>query len=125
MNEMYFNYHQQIQEQKNTGVNVPYAPPSLNQSHYGLLLSGRPADEENGVTEIPPIFHTSFSKEKNLRSWAACGAVLCTRQAHYHCTVRHELEPMGEQHDAQSQLLLHAELMIEYQKITLIGRLKR
>jgi hypothetical protein len=79
-------------------------------------LSGRPADEENGVTEIPPIFHISFSKEKNLRSWAACGAVLCTRQAQYHRTVRHELEPMEEQHDDQSQLLLHAEVMVEYRE---------
>jgi hypothetical protein len=87
MNEMYFKYHQQLQEQQNTGVNVPSAPPSLNRSHYGLLLSGRPADEENGVMEIPPIFHHSFSKEKNLRSWAACGAVPCTRQAQYHRTV--------------------------------------
>jgi hypothetical protein len=114
MNEMYFKYHQQLQEQQNTGVNVPSAPPTLNRSHYGLLLSGRPADEENGVTEIPPIFHISFSKEKNLRSWAACGAIPCTRQAQYHHTVRHELEPTEEQHDAQSQLLLHAEAMVEY-----------
>jgi hypothetical protein len=30
MNKMYFKYHQQLQEQQNTRVNVPYAPPSLN-----------------------------------------------------------------------------------------------
>jgi hypothetical protein len=114
MNEMYFKYHQQLIEKQNTGVNVPSAPPCLNRSHYGLLLSGRHADEENGVTEIPPIFHHSFSKEKNLRSWAACGAVPCTRQAQYHRTVRHELEPMGEQDDNKNRLLLHAEIMIEY-----------
>jgi hypothetical protein len=64
MNEMYFKYHQQLQEQQNTGVNVPSAPPTLNQSHYGLLLSGCPADEENGVTEIPPIFHIVFLKKR-------------------------------------------------------------
>ncbi len=68
------------------------------------------------MTEIPPIFHISFSKEKNLHSWAACGAVPCTRQAQYHHTVFHELEPTGEQHDGESQLLLHAEVMMEYQK---------
>jgi hypothetical protein len=98
MNKIYFKYHQQLQEQQNTGVNVPFAPPSLKRSHYGLLLSGRHADEENGVPEKSPIFHHSFSKEKNLHSWAACGAVPCTRQAQYH-----ELEPMGEQHDGESQ----------------------
>jgi hypothetical protein len=34
----------------------------LNSSHYGILLGGKPANEENGVEEIPPIFALAFSK---------------------------------------------------------------
>ncbi len=43
-------------------------PPSLNRSHYDILLSGHPADQEKGIREIPPIFYHCFSKEKNLKS---------------------------------------------------------
>lgn len=82
LNEMFAKYQEQQHDRANT--NAPSAPPTLNRSHYGLLLSGRPADEENGVAAIPPIYQHCFSKEKNLRSWAACGAVPCTRQALNH-----------------------------------------
>jgi hypothetical protein len=88
LNKLFTKYNEQRQDQDgNTGNNIPSAPPTLNHSHYGLLLSGRPADEENGVAAIPPIFHQSFSKEKNLRSWAICGAVPCTRQAIHHLEI--------------------------------------
>lgn len=89
LNEMFAKYQEQQHDRANT--NAPSAPPTLNRSHYGLLLSGRPADEENGVAAIPPIYQHCFSKEKNLRSWAACGAVPCTRQALNHRSVRHEV----------------------------------
>jgi hypothetical protein len=85
-----------------------------------ILLSGCHADEENKVTEILHIFHQSSSKEKNIHSWVACAAILCTRQAQYHHAVHHELEPVGEQHDGESYFLLHAEVMISIRKITLI-----
>jgi hypothetical protein len=62
------------------GSNTPLAAPTLNQSHYGLLLSGCDTDEKEAWScRIPPVFHLSFSKEKNLRSWAACSAVLFTQ----------------------------------------------
>ena len=93
LNELYAKYREKLQEQQIAGSNAPLAAPTLNRSHYGVLLSGRDADEEHGVAEIPPVFHLSFSKEKNLRSWAACGAVPLTRAPLNHRSVRHELEP--------------------------------
>ena len=50
-----------------------------------------PADEENGIAAIPPIFALSFSKEKNLCSWALCGAVPLTRAPVHHRSVQREL----------------------------------
>jgi hypothetical protein len=88
-------------------------PPALNRSHYGLLLNGRPEDETNGVAAIPPIFHQSFSKEKNLRSWAICGVVPCTRHAINHHTARHKLEPSQLQSDATPEKI-YAEVILEY-----------
>ncbi len=71
--------------------------PTLNHSHYGILLSGCPADQEKGIQEIPPIFHQCFSKEKNLKSWNACGAVPCTREALQHRSVQQEVDPVDVQ----------------------------
>jgi hypothetical protein len=66
--------------------------PNLNLSHYGILLGGHTPDAENGISEIPPIFALSFSKEKNLRSyWALCGAVPLTRVPVHH----HRIEESG------------------------------
>jgi hypothetical protein len=73
LNEQYAQYKYCQQE------NLPCEPPNLNWSHYGILLGGRPTDEENGIKEIPPIFALSFSKEKNIRSWEICGACPLTR----------------------------------------------
>lgn len=53
LNEMFAKYHEQMYEQQSRGINAPSAPSTLNRSHYGLLLSGCPADE--GVSEMPPI----------------------------------------------------------------------
>jgi hypothetical protein len=116
LNELFAKYNEQRQDQDgNTGNNIPSAPPTLNRSHYGLLLSGRPADEENGEAAISPIFPQSFLKEKNLRSWAICGAVPCTRQAMHHRTVRHELEP-SQLHSDPVPDNIYAEVMVEYRQ---------
>jgi hypothetical protein len=103
LNEQYAEFkrrQQRLQEQlrirqeqgNNDPMDLPRVEhPNLNRSHYGILLGGRPADEENGISEIPPIFALSFSKEKNLRSWALCGAVPLTRAPVNHRSVRREL----------------------------------
>jgi hypothetical protein len=78
-------------------------------------LNGRLADDENGVAGIPPIFHQSFSKEKYLRSWAACGAVLCMRQAIHHRTVCHEWEPSVVQ-PGPALADICSQVIIEYQQ---------
>jgi hypothetical protein len=61
------------------------------------LLSGHPADQENSIQEIPPIFYHCFSKKKNLKTWKACGAVPCTHEALKHRSVQQELDPMDAQ----------------------------
>ncbi len=86
LNEQYAQYKRCQQE------NLPCKPPNLNRSHYGILLGGRPADEENGIKEIPPIFALSFSKEKNLRSWEICGACPLTRAPMHHRSLCLEVE---------------------------------
>jgi hypothetical protein len=103
LNEQYAEFkrrQEQLQEQirirdeqgNNDPIDLPRVEhPNLNRSHYGILLGGRAADEENGIAAIPPIFSLSFSKEKNLRSWALCGAVPLTRAPVYHRSVRREL----------------------------------
>ncbi len=61
------------------------------------ILSGHPADQENSIREIPPIFYLCFLKEKNLKTWKACGAVPCTHEALKHHSVQQELDPMDAQ----------------------------
>jgi len=65
---------------------------TLDRTYYSVLLSGRPADPSKGTREIPPIFERSFSIERNLQSWAKCGAVPLTRCILQHRSVRHEDE---------------------------------
>jgi len=59
--------------------------------HYGDILSGRDADEENDLCSLEPAFHRAFSRENNLRAWQFCGAVPCTRSILQHPSVRHEM----------------------------------
>jgi len=68
----------------------------LDRSYYSILLSGRPADPAKGTKEIPPIFDISFSIERNLKSWAKCGAVPLTRCILQHRSVRHEKGERGD-----------------------------
>ncbi|MGH7955114.1 MAG: hypothetical protein ACREOZ_04055, partial [Gloeomargaritales cyanobacterium] len=69
----------------------PPRPVSLDRSDYGIILSGRPADPENGKQEMRKAFELAFSREKNLRSWRICGAVPCTRAPLSHPSVRREV----------------------------------
>jgi hypothetical protein len=50
--------------------------PSLNRSHYRILLSGK----ESSPTLLP-AFPNAFTKERCLKAWASCGAVPLTRSA--------------------------------------------
>jgi hypothetical protein len=68
-------YCEQVQQQHLAVSNAPLAVPTLNRSHYGVLLGGHEANEDESVAPIPPIFHLCFSKKKNLCSWEACGAL--------------------------------------------------
>jgi hypothetical protein len=69
---------------------------TLDQSYYSVLLSGRPPDPIKGTKEIPPIFELSFSVDRNLKSWAKCGAVPLTRCILQHRSVRHEKGERGD-----------------------------
>jgi hypothetical protein len=70
---------------------APTKLPTLDRSHYGDILSGRDADEENDLCAYEPAFARAFSKENNLRAWKFCGAVPCTRGVLKHPSVRHEM----------------------------------
>ena len=111
LNELYAKYREQVQQQHLAVSNAPLAAPTLNRSHYGVLLGGREANEDESVAPIPPIFHLCFSKEKNLRSWEACGAVPLTRAPLNHSSVRHELEQRVESEQLDDS---DAEVLIEY-----------
>ena len=79
-------FHEQQQLHDSDPITHPApAPahlPSLNQSHYGMILSVRDRDNENGLCQLFPAFHTAFSRKSNLRACEICGAVPCTRQVH-------------------------------------------
>jgi len=46
----------------------PTELPTLDRSHYGDILSGRDANEENDLCPLEPAFAPAFSKENNLRA---------------------------------------------------------
>ena len=80
MNDI-FNQYQQDEERIGRGI------PSLDRSHYCVLLSGGVAGE--GKSYIPPIFLTAFSYENNIWSWQAVGAVPLQRPRMRFCTGAH------------------------------------
>jgi hypothetical protein len=65
--------------------------PKLSRAVYGKILGGAPADEANGMREVPPIFAICFSINKNKSSWLKCGAVPLTRTPLDHRSVRQEI----------------------------------
>ena len=73
----------------------------LNRSHYPILLSGRPADPENGVEALEPAFARAFSRENNLRAWEQCGAVPLTRVLLHHPQVRVDVD-VGAKNDLKT-----------------------
>jgi hypothetical protein len=114
LNELYAKYREQVQQQNLAVSNAPLAAPTLNRSHYGVLLGGREANEDESVAPIPPIFHLYFSKEKNLRSWEACGAVPLMRAPLNHSSVHHELEQTVETEQFDDSNDSDTEVLIEY-----------
>jgi hypothetical protein len=65
---------------------LPPALPSLNRSHYGMLLSGNSSEPV-----LLPAFANAFTRERCLRSWRLCGAVPLTRSALANPSVQREV----------------------------------
>jgi hypothetical protein len=86
INKQYAEYKRCQQE------NFSCDSPNLNRSHYGILLGGKPADDEKGLKEIPPMFELSFSKEKNLWPWEMCGGCPLTIAPLNHPSLRVEVD---------------------------------
>jgi hypothetical protein len=70
---------------------APSKMPQLGREKYGLILSGRDANQAKGLSTLRPAFHNPFFQTKNLASWAKVGAVPMTRQAMRHVSVRPEV----------------------------------
>jgi hypothetical protein len=70
---------------------APSKMPQLGREHYGLILSGRVANQEKGLSTLRPAFHNAFCQTKNLAAWAKFGAVPMMRQAMRHGSVRSEV----------------------------------
>ncbi len=81
-------YHRQRQLHETSPDLHPFPPalPSLNRSHYGMLLSGNDSEPV-----LLPAFADAFTKEHCLRSWRLCGAVPLTRSALQNPSVRREV----------------------------------
>jgi hypothetical protein len=65
--------------------------PQLGREHYGLIISGRYANQGKGFSTIHPEFHNAFRQTKNLAAWSKVGAVPVTREATRHVSVRSEV----------------------------------
>jgi hypothetical protein len=65
--------------------------PHLGREHYGLILSGRDANQAKGLSTLRPAFHNEFCQTKNIAAWAKVGALTMTRQAMRHVSVRSEV----------------------------------
>jgi hypothetical protein len=65
--------------------------PQLGREHYGIILSGRDANQAKGLLTLRPAFHNAFCQNNNLAAWAKVGAVPMTRQAMRHVSVLSEV----------------------------------
>jgi hypothetical protein len=74
-----------------TNCRAPSKMPQLGREHYGIILSGRDANQAKGFSSLRPAFHNAFCQTKNLAAWAKVGAVPMTRQAMRHVSVRSEV----------------------------------
>jgi hypothetical protein len=70
---------------------APSKMPQLGREHFGLILSGRDANQAKGLSTLRPAFHNAFCQTKNLAAWAKVGAVPMTRQSMRHVSVRSEV----------------------------------
>jgi hypothetical protein len=65
--------------------------PQLGREYYGLILSGRDANQAKCLSTLRPAFHNAFCQTKNLAAWANAGAVPMIQQAMRHVSVRSEV----------------------------------
>jgi hypothetical protein len=70
---------------------APSNMPQLGREHYGLILSGRDANQVKGLSTLRPAFHNSFCQSKNLAACANIDAVPMMRQEMRHVSVRLEV----------------------------------
>jgi hypothetical protein len=86
-------YSRQLDHHQADPINcrAPSKMPQLGREHYGLILSGRDANQAKGFSSLRPAFHNAFCQTKNLAAWAKIGAVPMTRQAMRHVSVRSEV----------------------------------
>jgi hypothetical protein len=86
-------YSRQLAHHQADPINcrAPSKMPQLGREHYGIILSGRDANQAKGLSTLRPTFHNAFCQTKNLAAWAKVGAVPMTRQAMRHVSVRSEV----------------------------------
>jgi hypothetical protein len=86
-----FSRQQSRHDEDPANCTAPTNTVSIGRDQYGLILSGRDANEERRLSALCPSFHNSFCKSKNLSACAKVCAVPCTRQAMRHKSVRSEV----------------------------------
>jgi hypothetical protein len=79
-----FSRQQSRHDEDPANCTAPTKTVSIGRDQYGLILSGRDANEERRLSALRPAFHNTFCKNNNLSAWAKVGAVPCTRQAMRH-----------------------------------------
>jgi len=84
---------QQLHEQSPDKHPSP-ALPSLNRSHYGILLSGK----ESSPTLLP-AFSNAFTKECCLKAWVTCSAIQLTWSTLNNPAVCHEVSSTDDTPD--------------------------
>jgi hypothetical protein len=76
-----FSRQQSRHDEDPANCTAPTKTVSIGRDQYGLILSGRDANEERQLSALCPAFHNAFFKSKNFSSWKEVGAVPCTRRA--------------------------------------------
>jgi hypothetical protein len=71
LNDMFPKYREQQNQVRQVGEALP-SIPTLNLSHCEFLLGRHPADQENRIQEIPPIFYHCFSKKSQVMESLQC-----------------------------------------------------
>jgi hypothetical protein len=86
-----FSRQQSRHDEDLTNCAAPTKTVSIGRDQYGLILSGRDANEKRRRSALCPAFHNDFCKSNSLSAWAKVGAVPCTRQAMRHKSVLSEV----------------------------------